>query len=352
MFFARTAVLAIAALTLSCGGVIAGGPYRPFQVGLWSGGNYTDDRNGTFSHCSAGVVYDSGVSLFVVSTEAHGWWLGFASPNWSLTPSTGIPVKLQFGGRPAVEIAATIADRQLLLVPMPEETRLIDTFWQSSKIDIVAQQLSFSLRLVATSGLASELANCVHRSVALDTPTRNALPAPAPVVSNPAEAARALVGPDAPEFEELKLAKNFLLAARLSNAQLIESDKPPALASFRAVWRSDDAAGAVKILPSRDVTGLAIASDLISIDPKLCKGNFAAARSSDIVDGSVVFRAALSCEEGQNNRTAQYFVAPRRRGGFVVFAIIGNNGGAVLPSNRLNPDLLAKAALQAAVPGD
>ena len=158
--------------------------------------------------------------------------------------------------------------------------------------------------------------------------------------------------PDAPEFEEVKLAKNFLLAARLSNAQLIETDKPPALASFRAVWRSDDAAGAVKILPSRDVTGLAIASDLISIDPKLCKGNFAAARSSDIVDGSVVFRAALSCEEGQNNRTAQYFVAPRRRGGFVVFAIIGNDGGAVLPSNRLNPDLLAKAALQAAVPGD
>ena len=64
---------------------------------------------------------------------------------------------------------------------MPEETRLIGTFWQSSKIDLVAQQLSFSLRLVATSGLASELANCVHRSVALDTPARNALLAPAPV---------------------------------------------------------------------------------------------------------------------------------------------------------------------------
>ena len=209
MFFARTAVLAIAALTLSCGGVIAGGPYRPFQVGLWSGGAYTDDRNGAFSHCSAGVVYDSGVSLFVVSTEAHGWWLGFASLNWSLTPSTGIPVKLQFDGRPAVEIAATIADRQLLLVPMPEETRLIGTFWQSSKIDLVAQQLSFSLRLVATSGLASELANCVHRSVALDTPARNALPAPAPVVSNPAEAARAPWDPTRPNSRRSSLRRIF-----------------------------------------------------------------------------------------------------------------------------------------------
>jgi len=106
------------------------------------------------------------------------------------------------------------------------------------------------------------------------------------------------------------------------------------------------------MLPGRDVTGIAIASDLISIDPKLCKGNFAAARSSDLVDGDVVFRAALSCEEGQNDRTAQYFVTPRRRGGFVVFAVIGNNGGGGLSSDRPEPDSLAKAALQAAAWGD
>ena len=82
------------------------------------------------------------------------------------------------------------------------------------------------------------------------------------------------------------------------------------------------------MLPGRDVTGIAIASDLISIDPKLCKGNFAAARSSDLVDGDVVFRAALSCEEGQNDRTAQYFVTPRRRGGFMVSSgRLGRLGG-------------------------
>jgi hypothetical protein len=349
MIFARTAILAIAALSLSSGGVTAGGPYRPFQVGLWSGGAYTDDRTGGFSHCSAGVVYDSGINLFVVSTEAHGWWLGFASPNWSLTPSTGIPVKLQLDSRPPLEIAATIADHQLLLVPIPDDSHLIDTFWHSTKIAVVTQQHSFSLSLAAPAGLGSELANCVHHSVALDTP----VPAPpAPAVAGPAQLARTFPPPAAPEFEEIKLAKNFLLAARLPNAQLIETDKPPALASFRAVWRSDDAAGAVKILPGRDGTGIAIASDLISIDPKLCKGNFTAARSTDLVDGDVVFRAALSCEEGQNDRTAQYFVTPRRRGGFVVFAIIGNNGGGGLSSDRLKTDLLAKAALQAAAPGD
>jgi len=156
----------------------------------------------------------------------------------------------------------------------------------------------------------------------------------------------------ATEVEEIRLAQNFLAGARLPNAHLIDTGKPAALASFTAVWRSDDAAGAVKIiLPGRDVTGAGIASDLISVDPKLCKGDFAAARSSEVVDGSVVFRAALSCVEGRDDRTAQYFVTPRQRGGFVVFAIIGNHGAGVSASNQLDPDALGRAALQAAAPG-
>src|SRR5947208_1982877 len=137
MSLPRTAALAATTLFLLCSAARAAGPYHPFQIGLWSGGAYTDDRAGSFSHCSAGVVYDSGINLFVVNTEAHGWWLGFASPNWSLTPSARTPVKLQFDGRPPVEILAIVADHQLLLVPIPEESDLIDTFWHSSKIAII-----------------------------------------------------------------------------------------------------------------------------------------------------------------------------------------------------------------------
>jgi hypothetical protein len=99
------------------------------------------------------------------------------------------------------------------------------------------------------------------------------------------------------------------------------------------------------------VTGASIASDLISVDPKLCKGNFGAARSSEVIDGAVVFRAALSCVEGEDDRTAQYLVTPRQRGGFVVFAVIGNNAAGESAPNRLKPDLLGRAALLAAKPG-
>ena len=370
MSLARTAALAATALFLLCSAARAAGPYRPFQIGLWLGGAYTDDRTGSFSHCSAGVVYDGGINLFVVSTEAHGWWLGFTSPHWSLTPSASIPVKLQFDGRAPVEVLGTIADGQLLLVPAPDESHLIDTFRGSSRIAVTAQERSFSLSLAATSGVLSELANCVRNSTAIETsPPTPPPPAaaaatlpqtlpmtppqtlPQTLTMTPPQNPKTLVARDATEFEEIKLAQNFLLAAGLPNAHLIDTAKPAALASFTAVWRSADAAGAVKIIsPSRDVTGAGIASDLISVDPKLCKGNFGATRSSEVVDGAVVFRAALSCVDGEDDRTAQYFVTPRPRGGFVVFAVIGSNAAGSTP-NRLNPDLLGRAARQAATLG-
>jgi hypothetical protein len=169
-----------------------------------------------------------------------------------------------------------------------------------------------------------------------------------PAPENSASAA----GMDVTEFEEIKLAQNFLLAAGLPNVHLIDTAKPAALANFTAVWRSDEAAGAVKIIyPGREVTGASIASDLISVDPKLCKGIFGVTRSSEGIDGAIVFRAALSCVDAKDDRTVQYFVTPRQRGGFVVFAVIRNNAAGGSTPNRLNPDLLGRAVLHAATPG-
>jgi hypothetical protein len=151
----------------------------------------------------------------------------------------------------------------------------------------------------------------------------------------------------------VRLAKSFLLAARLSNAHLIESGKLPALASFRAVWKSGNAAGAVKIIPpGPSITGIGIASDLISVDPQSCKDNFAAARSSGVIDGSTVFAVVLSCTLAQKERTTQYFITPRQKGGFVVFAVIGDDADHKAGPGLEKLDALSKAAVQAAAPED
>jgi len=148
----------------------------------------------------------------------------------------------------------------------------------------------------------------------------------------------------------MQLATNFLLAARLSSAHVLtRSEMPTELSSFGAAWKAEDAFGGVKIfLPRPDLTGLAIASHLIGSDSQTCKGKFASARSSELVDSDVVFRAATSCVESENERSAQYFIAPRPTGGFVAFLVLAVTA-AERQANEGNEkvDLFKKASLTA-----
>jgi hypothetical protein len=150
-------------------------------------------------------------------------------------------------------------------------------------------------------------------------------------------------------IEEVRLATDFLVKARLPDAHLVVADKPPALADFAAVWRAAGAAGAVKIIPpGPDVSAIGIASNLLAVDPQVCKGDFAAARFQINVGSSAVFSAVLSCTEAHEQRVTEYFVAPRRQGGFVVFAVIRSKAdGEMSGLDRQKLDGLSRAAIQA-----
>ena len=161
-----------------------------------------------------------------------------------------------------------------------------------------------------------------------------------------------VLGPEPPTetaIEEVRLATSFLTRARLPDAHLIVADKPPALADFDAVWRSDDAAGAVKIIqPGPDVSAIGIASNLIAVDPQLCKGDFTTARFRTNVGSRAVFSAVLSCNGENERRVTEYFIAPRHQGGFVVFAVIRSNGFGKDPDlDRQKLDGLSRAAIRA-----
>jgi hypothetical protein len=186
------------------------------------------------------------------------------------------------------------------------------------------------------------------RFAALDVP-RPPVGDDAPAFSLP-RAADALPPATPTDFEEVQLAQDFFTAAQLPNARIVVTDKPAALASFAAVWRSDNSAGAVKIIPpGPDVSGIGIASNLIAVDPLMCNGDFASARSSSHIDNGMVYSATLSCTEEDEERTARYFITPRPRGGFVVFAVVGTSraGAVAAASARQSIDALAKAAVRA-----
>lgn len=169
----------------------------------------------------------------------------------------------------------------------------------------------------------------------------------------PARAAEALAPATAQGFDEVRLARDFLTAAQLPDARLVATDKPAALANFTAVWRAEDAAGAVRIIPSGpEVSGISIASNLIAVDPRMCKGDFASARSRAAIGNAVVFSAVLSCTEADAQRTAEYFITPRGNGEFVVFAVVGSSAvGARARFDQHRIDVLARAAVRAAAGG-
>jgi hypothetical protein len=57
-------------------------------------------------------------------------------------------------------------------------------------------------------------------------------------------------------------------------------------------------------------------------DSRQCKGKFASGRVSELVDSDVVFRGFATCEDSGGSRIAQYFIVPRKKGGFVMFSVL------------------------------
>ncbi len=168
MSFARITAIAVAVSALWSGSAGAAGPLRPFKHGFWLGGAYTDDRTGAFTHCSAGVAYDSGINLFLLTTSSHSWWLGFIDPQWSLPANSKVAIQLRFDEHPPFGQVATIPSRQLVLVPLPDSSRQIQAFRRTSKLNLVAEGRSFLFKLRGSSAVMGQLTRCVRTSVALE----------------------------------------------------------------------------------------------------------------------------------------------------------------------------------------
>jgi hypothetical protein len=69
---------------------------------------------------------------------------------------------------------------------------------------------------------------------------------------------------------------------------------------------------------------LDVAATVISNDAKACKGKFMSGRKSELVDSDVVFQGMATCEDSDGSRIAQYFIVPRKKGGFVLFSVQSN----------------------------
>jgi hypothetical protein len=266
------------------------------------------------------------------------WSLGFAS-NWQLSPGQSMPVDLTFDGHAQYHVYATAISAQLVEIPMPDNSSLIRTFRAAKQMQAFAQGRVFLFVLTDTSELLPALVACVRQNAGMPvSPVAAAAPGRKPKVAPPVGGSLAPAPSMAPvqpialpdpsgvdaQIEAINLATSFMLKSQLANPQLLSrKDMPVELTGWGAAWKSDDAVGAVKVIPPQDgVKGLDLAAAIAESDAKECKGKFLSGRTADLVDSDVVFRGFATCEESSGTRASLYFLVPRRKGGFVLFSVV------------------------------
>jgi S1-C subfamily serine protease len=163
----------------------AAGPFGTIHVGKWSGGAYTDDKTGAFSHCAAGTSYTSGINLVVGQNANSSWLIGFASPSFHLTPGETFPIDLTFDGQPQVRIFGTASSTELVSGIMPPN--VASDFRKSSLMVAVAKGGTFQFNLTTTGPLLPVLANCVTKikTSGIANAGDFSAPAPKPMVPKP-----------------------------------------------------------------------------------------------------------------------------------------------------------------------
>jgi S1-C subfamily serine protease len=142
----------------------ARGPYGSVKVGNWTGGAYTNDQSGAFTHCAAGSPYLSGIYFLVMVDQNLNWSLGFAHEKWTLTPGQAFPISLTFDGQPPFNVHGVGITTNLVRVPMPDNSSLIAQFRRAKGMSAYTQGQLFQFSLNQTAQLLPTLVNCVAKT--------------------------------------------------------------------------------------------------------------------------------------------------------------------------------------------
>jgi len=140
---------------------IGAGPYGTIRVGAWTGGAYTDDSTGAFSHCAATSAYASGVSLVVGQNTANAWLLGFASPSFHYKTGDSLAIDVTFDGQSQARLFATANSPIMATAILP--ANLARTFQKASLMVASTDGAPFQFNLTSTAPLLAALASCVTK---------------------------------------------------------------------------------------------------------------------------------------------------------------------------------------------
>ncbi|HTB01174.1 MAG TPA: trypsin-like peptidase domain-containing protein [Bradyrhizobium sp.] len=160
----RLVTLALSSLILLASLQVAqaAGPFGNIRVGAWTGGAYTDDNSGAFSHCAAATSYLNGVNVIVGQNANSSWLLGFGNQAFHLTAGETFPIDVTFDGQAQVRLFGTAVSPALVTAILPPHAA--QQLRKASLMVALAKGATYQFNLTSTGPLLPVLANCVAKT--------------------------------------------------------------------------------------------------------------------------------------------------------------------------------------------
>ena len=150
-------LLISALVTLTTLPALAAGPMGSINLGHWSGGAFTNEKTGAFSHCAASAGYQNGFLLTIGQNAERTWLLAIANPSWNLTLGETFPIDLTFDGQAQFHFFASanspIQINGILPSPAAERLRKSHLMIAAGKLQTVPFDLKDVSRLLPAIAL-------------------------------------------------------------------------------------------------------------------------------------------------------------------------------------------------------
>ncbi|MEM7302699.1 MAG: hypothetical protein AAF468_16605 [Pseudomonadota bacterium] len=324
--FATSAMAVLAAAQPASAAKLAG-----LSVGNWSGGAYTSNRSGKFSHCALSAKYKNGMSLLLSVTANKRWSIGFARNSWNLEVGTSQAVRFRIDDGPSYSGRAEARTRHLTQVMLPKSSRLFDQFRYGNRFFIKTRNGETSFNLTDADRVLNTLVQCArkHRIAQADPFGSQGQSSNDPFASKVnfnSEPVRRREPTPQTRVEALTAASIMLSKYGIKPNYITPASQPRLFKKYDVSWTMSGMIGTLRIIPQDQVAPGDLRTQIIRTDKKQCAGKYISHIFTPSHANHTDFFSACGDVKNAAQRTGlavYYVVMPRREGGNYLMSIIG-----------------------------
>lgn len=302
---------------------------RPvFQLGNWQGERYYNE-NGSFTFCSIGSPYKSGIELDFVLYRDFNFAIGFFNDSWSLQEGEEFPLTFWIDRYQVRSGTGKALNSNLVFLDIEDTVQLFTELRKGYLLTVRAAGQDFQFSLRDTFRALERMRICVERGIAEGRSSTSS-----PITQTFGGTASPSQEADIERAEAVQFVANMLSEAGLTGFKILSpSDYPSeAFDKYQVVWSNGGTLGALQVLaPGLANTSSEVSDALTGIESRGCADGFVAARRNNFGEGQVqAVRLTIGCE-AKDDAVVYYSVYPRDNGGYFIFAHLPQKSGDSQP---------------------